>query len=246
MNQVRLHGLLFSDDTEVLSVMGRLLSGFSIDTEVCTDYAPAVDAVTQRGLDVVVVDWKPANSPTRFVSAARGSAPNHNSTIVAMVNASSEVQAALLSGVNFIIHKPANIDHARRCLNAAYGTILQQRRRSARCPVDIPVVPVVAEIGRINARITDISIGGLALQCRTPLKVGWTVAISFGLPGADGLVNVAGKVVNADKDGRAGLCFARLSGQDLSRLVDWLATELSKLNNTELPADDFVYNVAVE
>jgi hypothetical protein len=246
MNQVRLHGLLFSSDVEVLSVMNPILNGFSIDTEVCTDYAPALDVVTHRGLDVVVVDWKPAHNPTRVVGAARASGPNANSTIVAMVNASSEVQAALLSGVNFIIHKPANIDHARRCVKAAYGTMLQQRRRSARCPVDIPVVPTVAEMGRIDARITDISIGGLALQCRASLEVGWTVAISFQLPSTDGLVNVAGRVVNADKDGRAGLSFARLPEQDLNRLVDWLAIELSRLDNMELPADDFVYSIAVE
>jgi PilZ domain len=67
--------------------------------------------------------------------------------------------------------------------------MLQQRRRSARCPVDIPVVPTIAEIGRIDARITDISIGGLALQCRMSLEVGRTVAISFQLPGTDELVN---------------------------------------------------------
>jgi hypothetical protein len=56
---------------------------------------------------------------------------------------------------------------------------------------------------------------------------------------------VAGRVVNADKDGRAGLSFARLPEQDLSLLVDWLAVELSKLDRTELPAEDFVYNIMV-
>jgi len=243
MNQVRLHGLLFSSDTQVLSVMNTILDGFSIDTEVCTDYVPALDAVTHRGLDVLVVDWKPTNSPTRIVNAARRSSPNATSTIVAMVNASSDVQAALLSGVNFIIHKPANFDHARRCLKAAYGTMLQQRRRSARCPVEIPVVPLVAEVGRIDARITDISIGGLALQCKGSLNIGRTVAICFPLPGTDEMIQVTGKVVNADKNGRAGVSFSRLPEQDLARLVDWLAIELSKLENAEFPNDDFVHDL---
>lgn len=242
MNQIRLHGLLFSSDTEVLSVMNGILTGFSIETEVCTEYSPALEAVTRRGLDMLVVDWTPGHYPTRVVSAARGSSSNANSTIVAMVSANSEVQAALLSGVNFIIHKPASADHARRCVKAAYGTMLQQRRRSARCPVDIPVVPTVAEIGRIDARITDISIGGLALQCKAVLKIGWTVAVSFPLPGSEELLHLTGRVVNADKNGRAGLSFSRLPEQDLSRLVDWLAIELSKLENAELPNNDFVHS----
>jgi PilZ domain len=246
MNQVRLHGLLFSSDTKVLSVMNRILGGFSIDTEVCADYGPALDVVTRRGLDMLIVDWTPAHNPTRVIRAARGSSANANSTIVAMVNANSEVQAALLSGVNFIIYKPANVDHAMRCVKAAYGTMLQQRRRSARCPVDIPVTPVVAELGRIQGRITDISIGGLALQCEASLETGLTVAISFSLPATDHMICVTGKVVNADQNGRAGISFSRIPEEDLSTLVDWLAVELSKLENTELPSDDFVHTMETQ
>jgi CheY-like chemotaxis protein len=241
MNYVRLHGLLFSSDTELLSIMNHILNGFSIETEVCTDYTPALDAVTHRGLDMVVVDWKPTNYPTRVVSAARLSSPNANSTILAMVNGRSEAQAALLSGANFILHKPADLDHARRCVKAAYGTMLQQRRRSARCPVDIPVEPVVAEIGQIEARITDISIGGLALRCKVSLEIGWTVRVCFILPGTDAGIQVKGRVVNADKNGRAGLSFSALPEQEIGRLVDWLARMLPMLENAELPSGDFVY-----
>lgn len=246
MNHVQLHGLLFSSDTEVLSVMNRILTGFSIETEICTDYTPALDAVTHRGLDMVVVDWKSTNYPTRVVSAARLSSPNANSTILAMVDATSEVQAALLSGVNFILHKPTNLDQARRCVKAAYGTMLQQRRRSARCPVDIPVEPLVGEMGQIDARITDISIGGLALQCKIALEIGWKVDLSFLLPGSEGIVHVKGRVVNADKNGRAGLSFSPLPEQEIGRLVEWLARALPKLEDAELPSDDFVYGAGTD
>jgi hypothetical protein len=122
---------------------------------------------------------------------------------------------------------------------AAYGTMLQQRRRSVRCPVEISVVPTIAELGRIEAKITDISIGGLALQCKCSLQIGWTVSLPLSPPGTDDFIHVTGKVVNADKKGRAGICFSRLPEQDLSRLVDWLAIELSKLENAELPVSDF-------
>jgi PilZ domain len=239
MNHVRLDGLLFSSDTEVLAVMNQILASFAIKTDVCSELISALDAVTHRRLDAVIVDWTAAFNPTRVVSAARMSSPNSNSTIVAMVNASSETQAALLAGANFTIHKPTNLDHARRCMKAAYGTMLQQRRRSARCPVEIPVVPTIAELGRIEAKITDVSIGGLALQCNCSLQIGWTVSLPLSPPGTDDFIHVTGKVVNADKKGRAGICFSRLPEQDLSRLVDWLAIELTKLEDAELPVSDF-------
>jgi CheY-like chemotaxis protein len=245
-NQVHLDGLLFSNDAHVLSVMNQILASFAIETEVCSELGAALNTVTHRRLDAVIVDWKAASNPTRVVSAARKSSPNSNSTIVAMVNESSEMQAALLAGANFIIHKPTSHDHATRCMRAAYGTMLQQRRRAARCTVDIPVVATVAELGRLEARIGDISVGGLALQCSRPLEINWTVALSFSLPTTSDLIHVTGRVVNAlanvDGTGRIGISFSSVPEEEFNLLVNWLATELAKLDNAEIPVNDFLEN----
>src|SRR5208283_3142665 len=101
--QVRLDGLLFSGNPQVLGVMRQILDSFAIQTEICTEIGPALDAVTHRRLDTVIVDWNPANDPTRVVRSARKSSPNSNSTIVAMVDAGSETHA-LLGGANFMIY----------------------------------------------------------------------------------------------------------------------------------------------
>lgn len=153
--QVRLDGLLFSSDTDVLGVMSQILDTFAIKTEVCAELDSAIDAVTHRRLDTVIVDWSRVNKPTRVVRAARKSSPNSNSTIVAMVDQGSEAHA-LLAGANFMIHKPMDHDHARRCMRAAYGTMLQNRRRAARVPVDLPVVVRVVGGERFGATISDI------------------------------------------------------------------------------------------
>lgn len=155
---VQLDGLLFSSDKQVLSVMNQILESFAIKTEVCRELDPALDAVTHRRLDAVIVDWDGVCDPTRIVRATRKSSPNSDSTIVALVSGKSETHA-LLVGANFMIHKPTNIDHARRCMRAAYGTMLQNRRRAARVPVDIAIVARVSEVGEIQARITDLSVG---------------------------------------------------------------------------------------
>jgi PilZ domain len=232
--QVRLDGLLFSGDADVLGVMNQILESFAIQTEVCTEVGSALEAVTHRRLDAVIVDWNAANDPTRVVRSARKSSPNSNSTIVAMVDAGSETHA-LLVGANFMIYKPVDLDHARRCMRAAYGTMLQERRRSARVSVDIPVVARTSELGILDARISDLSVGGLALQCKVPLQIDREVSLVFSLTGTDEVVRVTGKTVNGNATGRAGIRFSFVPEEDLNSLENWLAAELAKLENAEMP-----------
>jgi CheY-like chemotaxis protein len=233
---VQLDGLLFTSDTQVLSVMNPILESFAIKTEVCCQPDSALDAVTHRRLDAVIVDWDGEIDPTRIIRAARKSSPNTNSTIVALVSRQSETHA-LLVGANFMIHKPANSAHARRCMRAAYGTMLQNRRRAARVAVDIAVVARIAEVGEIEARISDLSIGGLALQCRQPLPINREVLAQFQLPGTGGVIHTTGRVVNANGTGRAGVHFSFIPEEDRNSLESWLAVELAKLEKAEMPTD---------
>ena len=215
--------------------MNEILDTFAIKTEVCGELDSALDAVTHRRLDTVIVDWDGVHDPNRVVSAARKSSPNSNSTIVAMVDQRSEAYA-LLAGANFMIHKPMDLDHAQRCMRAAYGTMLQNRRRSARVPVDLPVVVRVVGGERFDAKISDISIGGVALQCQQPLELEQKVTALFTLPGTTGIIYLSGAVVNADGKGRAGIRFSFIPDEDLSQLQTWLASELTKLEDAEMPA----------
>jgi hypothetical protein len=232
--QVRLDGLLFSSDAQVLGIMNHVLDTFAIKTEVCGELDSALDAVNHRRLDTVIVDWNGVYDPNRIVCAARKSSPNSNSTIVAMVDQGSEAYA-LLAGANFMIHKPIDSDHAGRCMRAAYGTMLQNRRRAARVPVDLPVVVRVIGDENFEARISDISIGGLGLQCKHSMQLDQKVTALFSLPGAKGLIYLSGAVVNADESGRAGIRFAYIPEEDLALLQQWLAGELIKLENAEIP-----------
>lgn len=232
--QVRLDGLLFSGDAQVLMVMNQILNSFAIQTEVCTDIGVALEAVTHRRLDALIVDWNTANDPTRVVRGARKSSPNSNSTIVAMVDAGSETHA-LLVGANFMIYKPVDLEHATRCMRAAYGTMLQERRRAARVTVEIPVAARISELGVVEARVSDLSVGGLALHCGRPLQIDSEVSLVLPLPGANGSVRVTGRVVNGNATGRAGVRFSFVPEEDLNLLESWLATELAKLENAEMP-----------
>lgn len=231
---LRLDGMLFSSDTQVLGVLGEVLRKFAIQTEICSTVESAVEIVSHHRLDAVVVDWEDADNPARIVRAARRSSPNSTSTIVAAVDTGLETHA-LLVGANFMIHKPATLERASRCVRAAYGTMLQNRRRAARVPVDLAAEARVAELGTIEARISDLSIGGMALQCKQPLQVDREVWAHFSLPGSQHVMHVIGRVVNADGRGRAGVRFSFVPEQDLGLLETWLASELAKLEKVEMP-----------
>jgi hypothetical protein len=235
--RVQLDGLLLTSDAHVLCVMNQILKSLAIETEVCSEPGSAVDALMHRRLDAVIVDWDGPFDPTGMVRAARKSSPNFNSTIVAMVNGHSETHA-LLAGANFMIHKPTDVEHARRCMRAAYGTMLQNRRRAARVPVDIAVVARVAEVGEIQARINDLSVGGLALQCGQPLPVNREALTQFSLPGVGGVIHATGRIVNANDSGRAGVRFSFVPEEDRNLLEGWLAVELGKLEKAEMPTDN--------
>ena len=233
--QIQLDGLLLTRDTQVVSVMNPILGNFSIDTEVCDEIDSALDAVMHRRLDTVIVDWDGVSDPTRIVRAARKSSPNSNSTIVAMVREGSETHA-LLVGANFMILKPADPDYANRCMRAAYGTMLQNRRRAARVTVDLPAIARIVNAGEIEARVSDLSVSGLALQCKEPLQVNQEILAQFTLPGFPDLIHIAGKIVNANPTGRAGVKFSFVPEEDLNLLENWLAVELAKLEKAEMPA----------
>jgi hypothetical protein len=236
LQPVRLDCLLFSNDASLLGVMKEVLHNFSMETEVCSELTSTLDTVTHRRLDAIIVDWEEGCDPTRIVRATRKSSPNSNAAIVAVVNDRSETHA-LLVGANFMIHKPASIDRATRCMRAAYGTMIQNRRRAARVPVDIAVEARVNELGNVAARVTDLSIGGLALQSEQPLPINREVLTHFLLPGTDAVIHVSGRIVNATPTGRAGIRFGFVSDEHLVVLEKWLAIELSKLEKAEIPPD---------
>jgi len=215
--------------------MKAALEPFAIDAQVSAELMTVLDAVNHRRLDAVIVDWNGAINPTRVLRATRGSSWNSKSTILAMVRGDSEVHAALRAGANFLIHKPSDLGSVTRCLRAAYGTMLLQRRRAARYPVDIPVVARISEFGKIDARISDISAGGIAMHCKRPVHVDQQVAVSFLLPASNILIHVLGKVVNADKKGRAGVCFTFIPPNELKLLESWLTIHLARLEEAEIP-----------
>lgn len=234
---MRLEGVLLTTDAQVLCIMNQVLDNFEIETEVCTEAGSALDAVSHRKLDALIVDWNGGDEPANVLTAMRKSDENARSTALAMVNGVPEMQAATRAGANFIINKPINFEQATRCLRAAYGTMLQQRRRAARYPVDIQTSANIVGQGNVGGKITDLSVGGLAFECKIPLYIEEQLSFEFRLPGTPTVIHVTGKVVNTDRKSRSGICFTSVPANELILLKQWLANRLARLMDHQVFTD---------
>ena len=237
---IRLEGLLLCSDFSVLSVMHQVLDNFEIEAEVCDQPEKALNAISHRKLDTLIMHWESKDEPTRVMTALRTSSKNAKSTAVAIVSGSSDMQAATQAGANFMIYKPMNVDQATHCLRAAYGNVLLQRRRSARCSVDIPIVGTLIGVGPVEGSLIDISAGGLAFMCQQAVQLDQQVAIGFKLPETSLILHVTGRVVNVvNRDGRlrAGMSFSYIPPREFALLEQWLSARLAKLKKEHVPTD---------
>ena len=238
---VRLKGVLFSTDAQVLSVMNQVLDNFEIETEVCLETASALDAVTTLKLDTLIMDWSGSGESLQVLSAMRNSEQNAKSTVLAMVSGDPEMQAATHAGANFIVYKPMNVDQATRFLRAAYGNMLLQRRRAVRCPVDIPVIASLLGAGQVEGKIVNLSVRGLAFLCKQVIQVEQQLAMGFTLPGTSNAIRVTGRVANVtnlDGGSRVGVCFSFMPPDQLAALEQWMSDHLPRLPNKLMSADD--------
>jgi len=242
MNEViRLKGLLFSTDAQVLSVMNQVLDNFEIETEVCLESASALDAVTTLKLDTLIMDWSGSGESIQILSAMRNSEQNAKSTVLAMVNGDPEMQAATHAGANFIVYKPMNVDQATRFMRAAYGNMLLQRRRAVRCPVDIPVIASMLGAGQVEGKIINLSVRGLAFLCKHGIEVEQQLAMGFALPGTSTMIRVTGRVANVistDGGTRVGVCFSSVPPDQFAALEQWMSDHMPELPKRLMSPDD--------
>jgi hypothetical protein len=72
------------------------------------------------------------------------------------------------------------------------------------------------------SEILDISEDGMSIQTSSPLEVERNLSLSLDLSETNASILTAGQVVWSESSGRAGIRFARLSGESRQRLKEWL------------------------
>jgi uncharacterized protein (TIGR02266 family) len=225
---MELRSLLLSQDQEMIEVVQRALIDLGIGVEVYTTADWATEDLADSKFDAVIVDCDVTDAPT-LLQYVRNSASNGRALTFAIVNEEEGLNSAFELGANLALQKPISVDRARSSLRAAYGLIMQERRRYFRVPVDVAVRVSVNEHSQFVGTGMNLSEGGMAVRCNEELPLNSLVKISFLLPGDKTNVEARSVVVWKDERGHAGLRFEQVSVASRQRINDWLADQATFL-----------------
>jgi hypothetical protein len=104
---------------------------------------------------------------------------------------------------------------------------VRERRRSFRCPIEIPAA-IQSGDEEIACHVVNISEGGMAIAKSPSLKPGAQVKVRFTLPGELLPFKIDSEVCWYDEKGRAGLRSLLIPSEQKALLQQWLAAKLEE------------------
>jgi CheY-like chemotaxis protein len=215
--------LLVSRDSAETALISEAMTKFGVYVMHLAD-AEAVDFVKCHKFEAAVVDF---DSPLAgmILEQLRESPSNKTAITFAIVNRRLTPASSLKVRATFVLEKPLTASLIYRTLQAAYGMILQERRRYFRCPITVPVAVQRRSETKISAHTVNISQNGLALSTPVTLTKGDLVSVQFKLPQMAAPI-AAEAAVRWYRDGRAGLLFLSLDPNARTELSEWLSKRM--------------------
>ena len=221
---MRLESLLLSRDAEVIRVLQSALEKLSIEVEVCHGVSSGHEIIRTEKFDAIIVDCDDLEGGLRVLEGLRKASSNKNSVTFAILNGTTTTQQAFEMGVNFVLQKPISTLNATRCFSAALNFMIREQRRYFRHPVEIPATLGSGEGQKLEATITNISEGGMAIFFRGKFPSG-RVSANFKLPGVATPLEPKVQLAWMDDSGRAGLQFFDVAKDMRDQLDQWLTEQ---------------------
>jgi DNA-binding response OmpR family regulator len=179
----------------------------------------ARESLNRRKIDGVFVDLEVPDSLALLADIRHGTS-NSKAVIFACVRSSKEASVTLSAGANFLLLKPLSAEGVAVHITIARELLERERRRYFRHPASLPVTLKDAE-GEQNAKMTNLSEGGMAVRAARPLihssMIEFDFEVSFGA-----VVRGRGEVAWTNKEGMAGIFIHTLHGKGREHLEAWL------------------------
>ncbi len=226
-----LQALLLSRDPEVQRMIRRVLESANIDLDLSQTLEQTRMAINRRKYDTFFVDCEDLQSAAAVLKELRQGRSNRNCIAFALVNGRTTIQQAFEMGANFVLDKPISLDRATRSIRAAQGLILRERRRYHRHLVKATGAIMVDSGSEVPVNITNISQGGISIECSRQLDQGGAARVRFQLPGAKHTLEVKGEVMWSTPDGKSGIRFQVISVDMKKELDNWLERRALPLGN---------------
>jgi DNA-binding response OmpR family regulator len=226
-----LHALLLSRNPEAQHTVRRVLDSANIELDVASSHDQARLALTRRKYDTFLVDCDDMPHGPAVLRELRQGKSNRSCIVFAIVNSRTTVQQAFELGANFVLDKPISIERATRSVRAAQGLILRERRRYHRHLVRATGAILVDAGSELPVSITNISQGGISIECSRRLDEGGAARVKFHLPGTRRALEVKGEVIWSTPEGKSGIRFQVLPVEVKKELDAWLDRRSLPLGN---------------
>jgi len=205
--------LLVEDDIASLELMAEVFTTLEADVRPISDSENALRIVNQEKFDGIVLDLEmPKLHGFELARKIRESSWNKLTPIVIVTGHDERetMQRAFATGATFFLQKPVDKQKLKNLFRTVRGTMLENRRRAARVPMQ---TEVSCQIGgrTVRGRTWNLSQGGMQLEVED-LKPGESVRVSFRLPSSMVEIDAIGKVVWVKAE-RQGIQFTRISAQ---------------------------------
>jgi CheY-like chemotaxis protein len=166
-------------------------------------------------LDVVVVDSALPGAAS-IVSALRQDPTTRAVAIVALGRSEFGFDhlELLQSGANAILPLPPGQDWDDRLMRLIHVPV----RKTARFPVNLSLQGGLRDGAKFAARVLNLSVHGLLLECRQPLRVGEDMHLAFDMPSGHGAVAARGTVVRQALEDRFGVELTHVEGDGRVRI----------------------------
>ncbi|MGH9651405.1 MAG: PilZ domain-containing protein [Terriglobales bacterium] len=218
--------LLLSRDPDVLRLLRRLLDDASVHPHVSYSAVQATGLLRKLKFDSVIVDCEDLDRAGEFLSSLRHAPSSRRAIAIALLGGPYTVPTAFRLGANFALDKPLSLEHAARCLRAARGLILRERRRYHRHPVQLPVSLRVVSGDSLAAQGANFSEDGMAIDVAGRVPYGTGVKVRFLLPDSACSVEANGQVAWQGREGMVGIRFVQMLESSKLRYRRWLDQRL--------------------
>jgi response regulator RpfG family c-di-GMP phosphodiesterase len=218
-NLSELEFLLVSCDYATLTAVSASVKKIGAKLALVPTADEGREYLSRRRVDAVFVDMQVSGS-MGMIEAVRKSSSNARAAIFACVADAKESTGTLNAGANFLLRKPLNPDSVTLHLTIAKDIMLRERRRYFRHPVTLPVT-LKDEKTELQAKIINLSEGGMAVRSGRPLRHGSGVEFMFVLAFGEEIQG-KGLVSWTSSEGMAGILIQTLHGLGRGYLETWL------------------------
>jgi CheY-like chemotaxis protein len=223
---MRRSAVVVCEDSSSLATLKKVLEKLKIDPVICRSKQAAMQTLIDGNCSTVIADFDIPGAG-EVVKMAALLPPAQKPLMLAVARPWPNSAEAFQSGANRILYKPlapAQLKDAFEPVTAPVKTKKirkEDRRKSPRYEMKA-LVYLDFERGTVPALGLNLSESGFAVQATEPVAVCTNLAFRCLLPGTNHKLQGQCDVIWADKEGRAGMFFSRLTPAARKHLKHWL------------------------